>query len=92
MPPGLKVGLDADYKIAKNPSDEGRFAAPLILTPFDDAWGVAEGCEPTASYDIDNGSLNGNFAVSKARGENIISDQCNVALESMSMGQKEGQR
>ena len=30
--PGLKVGLDGYYKIAKNLIDEGQFCAPLILT------------------------------------------------------------
>ena len=32
--PGLTVGVDAYYKIAKNLIDEGQFGAPIILTAF----------------------------------------------------------
>ena len=31
--PGLKVGVDAYYKIANNLLDEGQFGAPILLTP-----------------------------------------------------------
>jgi outer membrane receptor protein involved in Fe transport len=81
--PGLKVGVDGYYKIAKNLVDEGQFGAPIILTPFNYARGFAEGIELTASYDIDNWSLYSNFAVSKAMGEDIISGQFNFSPEDL---------
>ncbi|HEX3954275.1 MAG TPA: TonB-dependent receptor, partial [Stellaceae bacterium] len=81
--PGLKVGVDAYYKIAKNLIDEGQFGAPVILTPFNYARGYAEGLELTTSYDIDRWSLYGNFAVSKAEGEDIISGQFNFSPDEL---------
>src|SRR4029077_19819513 len=63
--PGLKVGLDAYYKDARNLIDEGQFGAPIILTPFNYAQGFAEGVELTTSYQIDNWSFYGNFAAAK---------------------------
>jgi len=81
--PGLKVGVDAYYKIAKNLIDEGQFGAPIILTPFNYARGFAEGIELTSSYDIDNWSLYSNFSVSKAMGEHIISGQFNFSPDDL---------
>jgi outer membrane receptor protein involved in Fe transport len=81
--PGLKVGIDAYYKIAKNLIDEGQFGSPVILTPFNYARGYAEGVELSGTYDIDNWSLYGNFAVGKAMGENIISGQFNFAPDEL---------
>jgi len=41
--PGLKIGVDAYYKIAKNLVDEGQFGAPVILTPFKLRQGLCRG-------------------------------------------------
>ena len=81
--PGLKVGVDAYYKIAKNLIDEGQFGAPIILTPFNYAKGFVKGVELTASYDVDNWSLYGNFAISKALGKNITSGQFNFSPDDL---------
>jgi outer membrane receptor protein involved in Fe transport len=81
--PGLKVGLDAYYKIAKNLVDEGQFGAAILLTPFNYARGFAEGIEMTTSYDVDNWSLYSNFSVSKAMGEDIISSQFNFSPDDL---------
>jgi outer membrane receptor protein involved in Fe transport len=81
--PGLKVGLDAYYKIAKNLIDEGQFGAPILLTPFNYARGFARGIELTSSYDIDNWSLYANFAVNQAEGEDIISSQFNFGQDEL---------
>src|SRR6266853_1823646 len=81
--PGLKAGVDAYYKIAKNVVDEGQFGAPVILTPFNYARGFAEGIELTTSYDVENWSLYSNFSVAKAMGENIISGQFNFAPDEL---------
>jgi len=81
--PGLKIGVDAYYKITKNVVDEGQFGAPVILTPFNYARGFAEGIELTTSYDVENWSLYSNFSVSKAMGEKIISGQFNFAPDEL---------
>ena len=81
--PGLKLGADTYYKMAKNLIDEGQFGAPIILTPFNYQRGYAVGAELTASYDIDNWSLYGNFAVSQAEGKNIVSGQFNFAPDEL---------
>src|SRR5207302_11002102 len=81
--PGLKVGVDAYYKIAKNLVDEGQFGSAILLTPFNYARGFAEGIELTATYDIDNWSLYANFAAAKAMGERIISSQFNFGRDEL---------
>lgn len=83
MLPGLKVGLDAYYKDARNLIDEGQFGAPIILTPFNYAEGFAEGVELTTNYQIDNWSFYGNFAVGKAMGKNITSSQFNFSPDDL---------
>jgi outer membrane receptor protein involved in Fe transport len=75
--PGLKAGIEADYKIASDLLDEGQFGAPILLTPFNYEKGLVRGVELTLSYDIENWSFYGNFAVAKAQGKNIISSQFN---------------
>jgi outer membrane receptor protein involved in Fe transport len=81
--PGLKVGVDAYYKDARNLIDEGQFGAPVILTPFNYAQGFAEGVELTTNYQIDNWSLYSNFAVGKAMGKNISSSQFNFGADEL---------
>ncbi|MBV9965314.1 MAG: TonB-dependent receptor, partial [Alphaproteobacteria bacterium] len=77
------VGLDSFFKASKNLIDEGQFGAPIILTPFNYQRGYAVGAELTASYDIENWSLYGNFAVSQAEGKNIVSGQFNFAPDEL---------
>jgi outer membrane receptor protein involved in Fe transport len=81
--PGLKVGVDAYYKIATNLIDEGQFGAPILLTPFNYARGRVRGAELSVSYDRDNWSLYGNFAASKAQGEDIGSAQFNFSPDDL---------
>jgi len=73
--PGLEMGLDAYYKIAKNELDEGQFGAALIFTPFNYQSATIRGIEFTSTYK--NGGFTGyfNVAVSKATGKNISSAQ-----------------
>ncbi len=75
--PGLKLGVDAYYKIASNLLDEGQFGAPIILTNFNYQKGLVKGVEFLATYDIENWSFYGNFAVSQGLGKNINSAQFN---------------
>ena len=73
--PGLQVGLDGYYKIAKNQLDEGQFGQALIFTPFNYKEGHIKGIEFTSTYK--NGGFSGylNFAVSKATGKKVSSAQ-----------------
>jgi len=81
--PGLKVGVDAYYKIATNLIDEGQFGAPILLTPFNYSRGRVRGAELSVNYDKDNWSLYGNFAASKAEGEGIRSAQFNFSPDDL---------
>ncbi len=76
---GLRVGLDAYYKDARNLIDEGQFGAPIILTAFNYARGEVHGVEATASYDRGPLSLYGNAALSRAIGKDIVSSQFNFS-------------
>jgi hypothetical protein len=73
--PGLEVGLDAYYKIARNLLDEGQFGQALIFTPFNYKTGTIRGIEFTSTYK--NGGFTGyfNVAVSKGTGRRISSAQ-----------------
>jgi outer membrane receptor for ferrienterochelin and colicins len=73
----LRLGVDAYYKKAKNLVDEGQFGAPIILTPFNYRSGYAKGVEFSANYAEGGLSAYGNFAISQAKGEDIVSSQFN---------------
>ncbi len=73
--PGLQMGLDAYYKIARNQLDEGQFGTALILTPFNYQQGTIKGVEFTTNYKAGGLSAYLNFAVSKAQGKRISSAQ-----------------
>src|SRR4029077_4358623 len=55
--PGLQMGVDAYYKIAKNQLDEGQFGQALIFTPFNYKRGNIRGIEFTSTYK--NGGFTG---------------------------------
>jgi outer membrane receptor for ferrienterochelin and colicins len=73
----LTLGVDAYYKLAKNLIDEGQFGAPIILTPFNYRHGYANGVEFSANYTSGPLSAYANFALSQAKGKDIISSQFN---------------
>ena len=77
------VGLDGYYKQVTNLLDEGQFGQALILTPFNYAQGYQEGVELSATYNRDNWSGYLNFAVSKAKGKDIISGQSTFAPDEL---------
>ncbi len=76
---GLRVGLDAYYKDARNLIDEGQFGAPIILSAFNYREGEVHGVEASASYDRGPLSLYGNAALSRAIGKDIVSSQFNFS-------------
>jgi outer membrane receptor protein involved in Fe transport len=75
LSPRLSVGVDAYYKRITNLIDEGQFGQALILTPFNYAEGRAQGVEFSVTYAGPPWSGYLNFAVSKAKGKNIVSGQ-----------------
>jgi outer membrane cobalamin receptor len=77
--PGLVVGVDGYFKLARNLIDEGQFGAPIILTPFNYARGQVSGVELTTSYDRGPLALYGNLAYSRAIGKGIVSSQFNFS-------------
>ncbi len=77
--PGLRVGVDAYYKAARNLIDEGQFGAPIILSAFNYRKGQVSGVEFSTSYDRGPLSLYGNVAYSRAIGKDIVSSQFNFS-------------
>ena len=72
---GLKVAVDSYYKLSSDLIDEGQFGAPIILTPFNYARGRQMGLELTADYVSGDFTAYGNFALSRAVGEDWITSQ-----------------
>jgi outer membrane receptor protein involved in Fe transport len=75
LAPGLKIGLDAYYKIKRNLLDEGQFGPSLVLSPFNYADGYAWGVELSASYTHGPVDLYANVARGQEKGKNIVSSQ-----------------
>ncbi|MGI3777967.1 MAG: TonB-dependent receptor [Janthinobacterium lividum] len=80
---GLRVGVDAYYKDARNLIDEGQFGAPIILTAFNYARGQVHGFEFSSSYDRGPLSLYGNAALARAIGKGIVSSQFNFSASDL---------
>ncbi|WP_137861694.1 MULTISPECIES: TonB-dependent receptor [unclassified Sphingomonas] len=75
LAPGLKVGIDAYYKIKRNLLDEGQFGPSLVLSPFNYAKGYAWGVELTANYTHGPLDLYANVARGEEKGRDIVSSQ-----------------
>ena len=72
---GLKVAIDAYYKIKRNLLDEGQFGSALVLSPFNYAQGYGWGVELSASYIRGPFDLYANVARGAEKGKNINSSQ-----------------
>ena len=81
--PGLKVGVDAYYKYARNLIDEGQFGAPVLLTPFNYRLGINKGIELTTTYDHGPFSYYGNLAIAQQKAEQIVSSQFNFSADDL---------
>jgi outer membrane cobalamin receptor len=77
----LKLAVDSYYKLSSDLIDEGQFGAPVVLTPFNYARGRQMGLEFTADYTSGDFTAYGNFALSRAVGEDWITSQFNFAPE-----------
>ena len=81
--PGLRAGVDAYFKSARNLIDEGQFGAPIILTAFNYAKGQVAGVEFSTSYDRGPWSLYANLSDSRAIGKDIVSSQFNFSADDL---------
>jgi outer membrane receptor protein involved in Fe transport len=65
--PGLSMGLDAYYKMARDMIDDGQFGQAVVLTQFNWARGYSEGGEFKLKYTNDNFNAYANFAYNISR-------------------------
>ena len=81
--PGLKLGVDGYWKIARDLIDEGQFGAPIILSVFNYAHANVLGLEFTGSYDRGNFSAYGNLSVGRERASQLVSQQFNFTPQAL---------
>jgi outer membrane receptor protein involved in Fe transport len=72
---GLKVAVDAYYKIKRNLLDEGQFGSSLVLSPFNYAKGYAWGVELSGNYTHGPLDLYANVARGDEKAKDIVSAQ-----------------
>jgi outer membrane receptor protein involved in Fe transport len=65
--PGLAIGLDAYYKMARDMIDDGQFGQAVVLTQFNWARGYSEGSEFKLKYTNGNFNAYANFAYNISR-------------------------
>ncbi len=73
--PGVDLGIDAYYKIARDLLDDGQFGQAYVLTAFNYEKGENYGVEGTIRLKNGNFSAYGNLAWGVQRGTNIVSNQ-----------------
>ena len=77
------LGVDTYYKQSHNLIDEGQFGAPIILTPFNYAYGKQYGAEITANYTQEGFNAYLNLAYQSAKGKDIDSAQFNFSQDDL---------
>ena len=75
LAPGLDVGVDAYYKIARNLLDDGQFGQALVLTAFNYDHAYNDGIEFKVAYADGNLRAYGNLAVAEQRAKQVASNQ-----------------
>jgi len=73
--PGLEVGVDGYYKIAKDLLDDGQFGAAYVLSGFNYERGENVGVELKANYTNGNFRAYGNLAWARQIATNVVSNQ-----------------
>jgi outer membrane receptor protein involved in Fe transport len=73
--PGLTMGLDAYYKMARDMIDDGQFGAAVVLTQFNYARGYSEGGEFKLKYTNGNFNAYANFAYNITKAIDVESNQ-----------------
>jgi outer membrane receptor protein involved in Fe transport len=73
--PGLEVGIDGYYKIARDLLDDGQFGAAYVLSGFNYDRANNLGLEFKTSYTNGNFRIYGNLAWARQLGTNVVSNQ-----------------
>jgi outer membrane receptor protein involved in Fe transport len=73
--PGLEVGLDAYYKIARDLLDDGQFGAAYVLSGFNYDRANNAGIELKSTYTNGNLRIYANLAWARQLGTDIVSNQ-----------------
>jgi outer membrane receptor protein involved in Fe transport len=73
--PGLNIGIDAYYKMARDMIDDGQFGQAVVLTQFNYARGYSEGAEFKLKYTNGNFNAYANFAYNITRAIDVESNQ-----------------
>ncbi|WJR80093.1 TonB-dependent receptor [Bradyrhizobium sp. NP1] len=73
--PGLEVGIDGYYKIARDLLDDGQFGQAYVLTGFNYDRANNLGVELKANYTNGNLRMYGNLAWARQLGTDIVSNQ-----------------
>lgn len=81
LAPGLEVGIDAYYKIARDLIDDGQFGAAYVLTAFNYAKGENEGVELKVKYTKDGFRVYGNLAWARQVAAQFVSNQYLQSLD-----------
>jgi outer membrane receptor protein involved in Fe transport len=81
--PGLEVGVDAYYKIARDLLDDGQFGAAYVLTAFNYDRATNTGVELTAKYKNGNFNAYSNIAVARQLATTVVSNQFLFAADEL---------
>ena len=73
--PGLEVGIDGYYKIARDLLDDGQFGAAYVLSGFNYDRGENVGLELKTNYTNGNFRAYGNLAWARQIATNVVSNQ-----------------
>jgi outer membrane receptor protein involved in Fe transport len=81
--PGLELGVDAYYKIARDLLDDGQFGAAYVLTAFNYDRAENTGVELTAKYKNGNFNAYSNIAIARQLATNVVSNQFLFAADEL---------
>jgi outer membrane receptor protein involved in Fe transport len=73
--PGLEVGIDGYYKLARDLLDDGQFGAAYVLSGFNYERGENAGVELKATYKNGNFTAYANLAWARQVATNVVSNQ-----------------
>ncbi len=81
LQPGLQIGVDVYYKVARDLIDDGQFGAAYVLTAFNYARGENEGVELKLKYTKDGVMVYGNIAFARQYATQFVSNQYLLSLD-----------
>ena len=87
--PGLTMGLDAYYKLARDMIDDGQFGAAVVLTQFNYARGYSEGGEFKLKYSNGNFNAYANFAYNITRAIDVEFEPVSVRCRDACLSAKQ---